>query len=262
MIGAVDIVEIRDAVNRQGYFIAKGLVPVELVETIRDFWLEIYANGQPEQVLIWTPYLGEPNKILFDQSSTHRLFRSYDYLWNQPQHAATRDLAITLSRLRNQIIETFERDGETFAEDHFGTYITTTYYPAEGGWLHEHIDDVEGHQHWHFQVPLTFRGTHYEGGGLYYMDRGGNRVDVDAAVAPGDVLFFDATQPHGVDPIQPYKDKASIGRMQMFAIPTLMELPDENDRIIDRITWGRFAKAKLRPLKWKLFGRPDQQYGA
>ncbi len=191
----------------------------------------------------------------------HRLYRSYDYLWNKPQHQATRDLAITLSRLRNQVIETFERDGETFAKDHFATYVTTTYYPPDGGWLQEHVDDVEGHLHWHFQVPLTFRGTHYDGGGLYYVDRHGNRIDVDAAVAPGDVLFFDATQPHGVEPIQPYKDRHSIGRMQMFAIPTLMSMPGENDRTIDQITWGRFVKAKLRPLKWKLFGRPDRKYG-
>lgn len=261
MIGNVDIAGVREAVKRDGYFIAKSLVPEATVREIREFWLAEYAKEQPEQVLIWTPYYGEPSGILFDRSQTHRLFRSYDYLWNPPQHALTRELALSLSRLRNRVIETDERDGETFAVDHFATYVTTTYYPPDGGWLHQHIDDVPGHLHWHFQVPLTFRGTDYASGGLYYFDRAGNRVDVDGAVAPGDVLFFDATQPHGVDPIGPLAQGDAIGRMQMFAIPTLMEMPHENDRVIDHLSWTRILKAKIRPLKWKLLGRPDRRYG-
>ena len=44
---------------------------------------------------------------------------------------------------------------------------------------------------------------HFKSSGLYYMDRHGSRIDVDGADEPGDVLFFDATQPHGLDPIVP-----------------------------------------------------------
>ena len=102
---------------------------------------------------------------------------------------------------------------------------------------------------------------HFKSGGLYYMDRHGSRFDVDGAVELGDGLFFDATQPHDVDPIVPLDEGPQLGRMQMFAIPTLLEMPYENDRIIDEISVSCFIKGKLRLLKWILFARPDQKYG-
>ena len=101
-------------------------------------------------MLVWTPYYGEPNGILFDRFRMHCLFFSYDYLWNSPQNVPIRDLAFQLSRMRNQVIETFDLDGATFAEDHFVTCVTTAYYLTDGGWLAEDIDDVKGHLHWHF----------------------------------------------------------------------------------------------------------------
>ena len=48
------------------------------------------------------------------------------------------------------------------------------------------------------------------------------------------MVCYDATQSHDVDPIVALDEGPQLGRMQMFAIPTLLKLPYENDRIIDK----------------------------
>jgi len=93
------------------------------------------------------------------------------------------------------------------------------------------------------------------------MDRHDSRIDVGDAVELGDGLFFDATQPDGVDSIVPFDEVPLLDRIQMFAIPRLLEMPCENYRIIDETSVSCFIKGKLRLLKWKLFARPDQKYG-
>ena len=98
---------------------------------------------------------------------------------------------------------------------------------------------------------LTFKGESYADGGLYMVDREGVRVDVDALVSPGDVIFFDGSCQHGVEPVG---GGAGVGRLQMFSIPTFLETPQNNDRMLEEISIKRFVKAKLRPWKRRLMG--------
>jgi len=50
-------------------------------------------------------------------------------------------------------------------------------------------------------------------------------------------------------------DKGEVFRdVQMFAIPTFIERPSENDRMVEAISIGRFIKAKLRPFKHRITG--------
>ena len=44
MIGTIDFEEVRAVVNRDGYFVSKGLVPVKLITESHNFWLDTYAN--------------------------------------------------------------------------------------------------------------------------------------------------------------------------------------------------------------------------
>jgi len=246
---------IREDIIAHGYTVVHDVVPAATVATIRDHWLDAFAESSDTRPVIWGPYLGEVNRLVWDASPTHAFHRSYDFLWNTPLHAPTRDVGIALSRMRNRIAELDEREGEYLDPSCYGIYITTSYYPAGSGWMAEHEDEVDpGKRHWHFILPITFKGEDYASGGLYLTDRNGNRVDVDAETRPGSVVFFDGTRPHGVDRIEPLPGK-TCGRMQLFAIPVVMEMPHRHDRILEDMPLARYVKARLRRVRDRIRGR-------
>jgi len=179
------------------------------------------------------------------------MFRSYDFLWNPAIDALTREVGLRLSRLRNDVADVDHRSGEYFEPDRYGIYITTSYYPPGRGWLHAHEDLADERRHWHFMLLLTFKGQDYGAGGLHIKNRDGVRVDVDAMVRPGDVVFFDGSLTHDVERIQSLSPR-DLGRLQLFSIPTFMERPHENDRLLQNVSLGAYVKARLRRLKQRL----------
>jgi hypothetical protein len=249
--GTADEEAIRAALETEGYFIAPKVVPEAAVTAMRETWLKACAGDVASAPVIWGPFLGEPNRLLFHRSETCCMYRSYDFLWNPPMDALTRDIGLQLNRLRNRIAEAGQLAGEIMESDRYGIYITTSYYPPGEGWMVEHEDETDGRRHWHFMLQMSFKGDSYTEGGLFIIDKHGNRVDVDARVSPGDVIFFDGACTHGVEPVG---GGSGVGRLQMFSIPTFMETPQQNDRMLEEISITRFVKAKLRPLKRRLVG--------
>jgi hypothetical protein len=249
---AVDPAAVRDAIRAQGYMIVHDVVPAERLRAMRDFWLAAFADPRPVTPIVWGPYLGEPNGIIFDRRESHCLYRSFDYLWNPPMHAPTRETALALSRLRNAVVGIEDRAGELIAEDRYGVYVTTSYYPPGEGWMWMHEDEADDREHWHYILPLTFRGTDYAGGGLKLKDRAGDIVDVDGLVRPGSAIFYDGRLAHGVDRIEPNANGPALGRLQMFAIPVVFERPEAADRLVRAIPLGRFVRAKLSQAKQRL----------
>lgn len=250
--GAVDATAVRAAIRDRGYTIVPDVVPETRVRAMREYWLEAFAHPRPVTPIIWGPYLGEPNGVIFDRAENHCLFRSFDYLWNPPMHEATRETALALSRVRNAVVGAEERAGEMIAGDRYGVYVTASYYPPGEGWMWMHADAMDGREHWHYIMPLTFRGTDYAAGGLVLQDRAGNRVDVDAGTRPGCVVFYDGRLPHGVDRIEPLPGAAAVGRLQVFAIPVTFELPQTADRLTQAIPLRRFVRAKLSRARQRL----------
>lgn len=249
-----DSEEIRKNLIDDGYAIARGAVNSNVIHEIQEFWLRAFEEQASLAPMIWGPYLGEPNKIHFHQSEDNCLYRSYDFLWNDPIDPLSREIALAISRFRNKVTELGDFTGELLQPDRYGIYMTVSHYPVGSGWLRDHEDDADGRRHWHYILPLTFRGADYDGGGLHLTDRKGNYVDVDGQLGPGDVLFFDGGLTHGVSSIR--GDKAlSRGRMQMFSIPTFLDLPAASDRFVESISLGRFIKGKLRPAKQFIQGK-------
>lgn len=242
---------IRQAIDETGYLIVDDAVPADQVAAMRDFWLSTFAACRTRRPVIWTPYLGEPNRVLYHRHRDACLYRSYDYLWNEPIHASTRDLGIRLNRVRNRVVEADERYGEILASDRYAVYVTTSYYPPGDGHMAEHRDRTDGRRHWHFILPMTFKGVDYVAGGLVLTNRRGERVDVDARMRPGSVIFYDGTLPHAVETIIEGPGM-SRGRLQMFAIPTFIDIPEASERLAERIPVGRYVKDRLRPFKRRL----------
>lgn len=248
-VNAIDTDKVRGDILSRGYAIVDDAVDTGAIDVMRTFWIDRFTSASDMQPVIWGPYYGEENRTIWDDSPSHFMHRSYDFLWNEPMHLMTREIGLSLSRVRNRIAEHDERAGEYFQTDRYGIYITTSYYPAGAGWLAEHRDEVEpGQRHWHYILPVTFKGPDFAGGGLFIIDRAGNKVDVDAHMKPGSVVFFDGTCPHGVERIEP-RPGSETGRLQMFAIPVYLELPHQHDRILENISMTRYLKARLRQVR-------------
>ncbi len=244
---------IRADIIRQGYSVVPNLVSIEDIENLRRFWLSAFSEKASKAPTLWGPVLGQENKIYFHETEEDCLYRAYDFLWNSPLHARTRDIGIALNRLRNRIVDVDERTGEQFSADGYGIYITVSYYPPYDGRMCTHQDKSDERRHWHFILPLTFMGAHFAGGGNFIVNRQGERIHTDEGITPGSVLFFDGMLTHGVEQIQSSKEHP-LGRMQMFSIPTFLQSPVKNEQIAETISVKSFIKAKLRPLKHRLTG--------
>jgi hypothetical protein len=76
-------------------------------------------------------------------------------------------------------------------------------YPRGGGYLTRHADPVDYHQ---LTVPImqmSRKGTDFQTGGLFVEMAEGRDLVIDDIAEPGDVIYFNAACPHGVEPIDP-----------------------------------------------------------
>jgi hypothetical protein len=80
------------------------------------------------------------------------------------------------------------------------------FYPSGRGYLNRHKDPVDYHQLCVPTLTMSKKGRDYKTGGLYVEDDAGDVINVDDHTQPGDVLFFNASQVHGIEPIDPEAD--------------------------------------------------------
>ena len=248
---AFDLEAVKARIQADGYAIVKDLIPRDTLQAIRAFWVTRFQHPGALQRVTWGPYLGQPNMIGFTNDAFQCLYRSCDFLWNEPYDRATRELGIRLNGLRN-LIQGFELfRGLTFSSDRYGVFVTTSYYPPGEGRLGFHTDGVLSDTPLvHHIVPLTIKGEDYQDGGLVLVDRAGRTIDVDGAMPCGSALFYNAALKHGVHPIVPFPGR-SLGRMQLFAIPTTFTNIEQNRYALERIPVKNFLQAKALKLKNK-----------
>jgi hypothetical protein len=255
--GAFDLERARAEVGQDGYSIVRDLIPETLIAEARAFWLETHFNrkaGLPR--VTWSPHLGQENTVGYSEDKFQCMWRSCDFLWNQPLHPLTRAICVRLNGLRNLILGLDPLLGVRFSAERYGIFVTTTYYPPGAGFMDAHVDGVGGDVPLlHHIAPLTFKGIDYQEGGMQVRDRRGKTVDVDALLRPGDVVFYDGALQHGVAPIrsQPPShtdaDRAPLGRLQMFAIPTRFANIESSRSLAEEMPTGVFLRAKWRKLK-------------
>ena len=166
--------------------------------------------------------LGEENFNSYTDTDFWSLYRHFDFLWNEPTHQLTTDIAIELHKIRNTTLNLPVEYGLNYNPECYGFYVSTSYYPPNGGMMTAHGDGhPEGMKKFmllHFMFPITFKGQDYEGGGMVVYDKNDQKVDVDKIMKPGSIIFYDGSAKHGCERIIPYDDK-KIGRLAMFAVP-------------------------------------------
>jgi hypothetical protein len=227
-----------------GYAIVRQVLPREEVLAMRERWLGHIASTKVRRRFVRGELvLGEPNFLSYSDIAEWSMYRHFDFPWNAPTDPATTDVCLAIHRFRNRL-QGFDPDyGLAYNPRNYGIYVSTSLYPP-GGMLAFHADGHSDVPILHFMLPLTFRGTEYDEGGLCVTDKTGRKVDIEALVEPGDLIFFDGRQVHGVETI-----RGGIGRLAIFAIPTFFR-PAWKGAVAARsagIAW-REAKSRVRSL--------------
>ncbi len=84
-------------------------------------------------------------------------------------------------------------------EDGCTARIAFQFYPSGMGALNRHIDPVDHHQ---MTVPIMImskRGKDFQTGGNFVERESGERIYLDEVCDEGDVVYFNAHMPHGVE---------------------------------------------------------------
>jgi len=247
---SLDIKRLKDEIKNKGYCIVEGLIPKSHIESIRSFWLKEFGENKPNTEVIWGPTIGQKNALGYTSNNFQTMYRSYGFLWNKPYDNLTQQVCLRLNIIRNLILDLPALAGLSFSPDRYGLMITSSYYPPTDGWMQRHNDGTHtGKPLIHHIVPLTFKGTHYSGGGMEVVGRDGKILDLDSLFKEGDVVFYDASLDHGVQKIIPNKEGPAIGRMQMFAIPCTLSNLEDNIEQIRRIPLRQVAKSRYLVFK-------------
>jgi hypothetical protein len=209
-------------IARDGFKVYPAAVRLEPLQEIKEFWTGYFGGSRPNRRAVRSHLrLGEENFNSYSDTAQWCLFRDFDFLWNPPTHPLTRDLGVEVHRVRNKAQRFEEQRGLEYSADSYGIYISTSCYPPRTGRLRGHSDGHQGAPILQYMVPFTHKGIDYETGGLFVHDLSGTKVDVDALMKPGDIVFFDGRVVHGVDTIG--AAGPTPGRIASFAIPTFFQ---------------------------------------
>lgn len=238
--------KILDDLNTFGYSIAKGLVPINKVEALRAYGFELLKKDITDEI-VWDPYVGEADKVCYSDDGFQCMYRGYAFPWNVSKSDIELNVFEGLNTLRLDLAKRLNSNYDLEITD---LYTTWSYYPSGKGWLKSHKDSVYSDSLLlHYIIPLTFKGIDYEDGGLFFTDKLGVVVDVDAELKKGDVLFFDGSCTHEVRKVL---SKSNIGRMQAFAIPVEFLLPEQSERFLKKIPMLKIVRIKAKVLISKI----------
>ena len=229
-------------VNEFGYKVYPDAINSEIYQVIREFWLDYFSKNKPERnIARGNIRLGEENFNSYSETKFWRLYRHFDFLWNEPTHELTMDVTVGIHKKRNLAQNLNEDYGLNYNPKGYGIYISTSYYMPETGFCKIHADAHDKEiALLHFMLPITFKGKDYKEGGLVCNNKNGEKIDVDELMEPGSIVFYDGRQEHGVETIIPYPDK-NIGRLAVFAIPTFFLKQNEKPS-----SQGKFSRLLSR----------------
>jgi hypothetical protein len=217
---------VRQDVQRDGFKVYPGAISSTQLKMLREFWLPHFANPKTTRKVVRGDLtFGEVNFNSYSQTSFWNLYRDFDFLWNPSTHGLTREISIQIHEQRNRIEQNAPYTGLHLNPERYGIYISTSCYPTGKGFLQAHSDGHKNTPILHYMLAITHRDVDYESGGFFILDKNDKKIDVEAQVTPGSIIFFDGRIRHGVDLIQ--GGPGSPGRIATFAIPTFFVLPSE-----------------------------------
>lgn len=229
----------------KGFYIQKNAFSSIRIKKAREFWSNYFLfNSVKTKSVSWNPYCGMPNFIGFTRNHFNCMYRAYDFLWNNPIDHNTRELLNELEVIRKKLI--FSLNGKHIEIPY---YYSASHYPPHSGFMIPHSDGVSSKEFLlHALIPLTYINDDYFGGGQFLINKNGDRVNTDMLMKCGDIIVYDGRMIHGVDLIGESKNE-SIGRIQIFSIPNVFELPEKNEEFLRNLPLKNLVKPKLKKVK-------------
>ncbi len=245
--------QIRIDIAKEGFAIYSNAIDPTCVTELRSFWVNQFKwIKSSTQVVRGNLRLGETNFLSYSESDYWCLFREFAFLWNKPTHDLTTQIGTEIHKIRN-IAQGFDPDyGLSYSADRYSMYLSTSWYEPNKGHLQMHVDGHKDVPILQYMLPITHKGRDFDGGGLCLQIGNGPKVDVDAIMKPGSIVFFDARNHHGVEKIT-CSDPNMIGRIATFAIPTFFKGQDEIPKVlrkaVDGYNWFLRKVDQIKGLK-------------
>ncbi|WBV45499.1 hypothetical protein [Pseudoroseomonas cervicalis] len=199
--------ELRRRIEAHEVGVSRAVLPPALVARITEWLARIGRCSLPNYVPLRP---GAPNAHRVnrwdERSFVKANYHQFSFLpWNQDPFDLFR-LTAPVFRLRNLLAGLPpEKYLGRAPEEGAIARLLFHFYPAGEGCMNLHQDPVGPHQ---CAVPLMVLsrfGQDYSEGGLVLQEKGGALRGVDAALAPGDVVWFHPQQPHGIETIDPHR---------------------------------------------------------
>lgn len=199
------IQEMREEILKGKSFIVKNVVSKEKIKQMTQYLEGVGKGSLPNYQEIKE---GAPNfhRINFNDSRAYvgGVFHQFCFFnWNQDVMEVF-ELMKETYHLKNKLSNlNKEKFLSSKAEDGCISRIAFQFYPSGAGRLAKHMDPVDHHQ---LCVPILLmskKGKDFKKGGVYVENDNGEKYYFDEIGDPGDVVFFNAKWPHGVDNIDP-----------------------------------------------------------
>ena len=218
----VNINRIKEQISKNGFVVINNIIDPNYISMLRENWLNFIENKPTKSRFVRGNLIfGENNFLSYSKISKWCMYRNFDFLWNEPTDHKSTELCLHFHRLRNKILNIDENHGISYNSTNYGIYISTSLYKTGEGMLEFHSDghSVDDKPILHYMIPLSFKGTHYDKGGLCVLSDNGEKHNLDDMCTPGSIIFFDGRKKHGVELIE----GNSFGRLAIFAVPTYFE---------------------------------------
>jgi hypothetical protein len=202
---------IKNQLLSKKFVLIQDAVEKDYVNQMREFWLSNPISSSNHSDLCY----GQENyaHVFFGKYK-----RYFDFYWNEPTCKLSRQISLLLHYARNIIGGYHPLYGLTFMPNRIGIYQAVTHYPIDTGEMAVHVDP-NSFLPLHYVLPLTFKSKDWQFGGLN-IHLGSQIIDIDELHSLGSLLIFNPSIPHSVQRVGGIGSDSSIGRLQLFSIPT------------------------------------------
>jgi hypothetical protein len=231
------LIQVRNDILEGDAFIFRNAVDKKFVLQIRDYLKGIGKGSLPNYnpIEVNAPNFHRIN-IWDDRAYVKGCFHQFTFFpWNQDLlriFHKTKDIYYLKNLINNQPKDKFLGSEP---EDGCTARLSFQFYPKGIGGLNKHSDPVDHHQLTVPSLIMSKKGEDFESGGVYIEDTNDAKIYLDDLCNIGDVVFFNAQVPHGVDIIDEQREEDWLtfeGRwMMIFATNKLYN----NDQIQDAI---------------------------
>ena len=212
--------EVLEIVKENGFLICDNVIDLSVFKKIQKFWIDRFNSIDIERLPKYDRrpnyLLGQNNFTALEDRNNEFRIKIHEFLWNDIE-SDTRALIIEIHQFTNLCLNREINDGLLFSKSKNALSLSVNYYAPEKGYLAPHEDTKDQEIYLWMIFNLTFKGEHFDKGGLYLIDKTGKKIDLDELASPGSVIFFNGMLTHGVDKI---KSSRNIGKISVFPFNT------------------------------------------